>query len=70
VKGIGAGGRERANATPAPYEGDLAKMGFMDKAYWFYKSEHPVLGAERGSGLENLLAPPTDAPVLPADFEA
>lgn len=37
---------------PARLSGDIETMGLLDKVYWLYKTTHPVLHAEKGSGLE------------------
>ncbi|MDP1825596.1 MAG: CapA family protein [Archangium sp.] len=43
--------------APSPRRsGDLASMQFLDFAYWFHKSTHPIRTAEAGSGLEAFFA--------------
>lgn len=54
---------------PAALSGDLESMGFLDKAYWLFKSARPVRRAARGSGLEEFFSrhePPET--FLPEDF--
>ena len=41
---------------PARASGDLEDMGFLDKAYWFFKSENPIRHGVRGAGLEAFFA--------------
>lgn len=53
---------------PPRASGDLEEMGFLDKAFWLYKSSRPVRRAERGSGLEAYFARPKPAALLPAAF--
>lgn len=57
---------------PIRAEGDLARMRFLDKAYWLHKAHHPVTRARRGSGLEERLAPGRgrEELPLPTGFEA
>ena len=54
---------------PARASGDLEKMRFLDKAYWLFKTKHPIRRAARDSGLEAFFArqrPPE--PMLPTGF--
>jgi poly-gamma-glutamate synthesis protein (capsule biosynthesis protein) len=41
---------------PIRAEADLEHMTQLDKLYWLYKTQHPVVRARRGSGLEAFFA--------------
>jgi hypothetical protein len=41
---------------PRVTDGDFPNMTFVDKLYWFYKSQYPVCKGERGRNLEEFFA--------------
>src|SRR4030042_1691693 len=41
---------------PRVTDGDFPNMTFVDKLYWFYKSQYPVCKGERGRNLEGFFA--------------
>jgi poly-gamma-glutamate synthesis protein (capsule biosynthesis protein) len=54
---------------PMRCHGDVADMGFLDKAYWVYKAGRPIVRARRGSGIEEYFAARrTECATLPAGF--
>lgn len=54
---------------PRVTDGDFPNMTFVDKLYWFYKTQYPVCRGERGRNLEAFFAQNRPMKIsLPAGF--
>jgi hypothetical protein len=54
---------------PRVTDGDFPNMAFVDKLYWFYKTQYPICRGERGRNLEAFFAQNRLMKIsLPSDF--